>query len=92
MVLLMKMMQLLDGLFPQEAEIRLWVVACALVAGVVFFFRFLGWPCENDARPSMRCSPLDAMRIRSDQPLLPGIHNAGLFSSDGSLVDPVYLC
>ena len=92
MVLLMKMMLLLDGLFPQEAVILLWVVACALVAGVVFFFRFPGWPCENDVRPLMHCSPLCAMRIRNDLLLLPGIHSAGLFSLDGSQVDPVYLC
>ena len=83
MVLLMKMMPLLDDVFPQEAEIRLWVVAYAQVAGVVFFFPFLGWPCESGVRPLMHYSPLYAMSIRSDLPSLPGTHNAGLFSSDG---------
>ena len=88
----MGMVPMLVGLLPQEAEIRLWDVACVLVVGVVSFFQFLCWPCANGAWPWMRCSPRDAMRMQSDQPLLPDSHNVGLFSSDGSLVNHVCLC
>ena len=92
MVLLMRMMLMLVDLSLQGAEIRLWEVACALEVGLVSFFRFLCWPCENGALSLMRCFPRGAMRMQSDQPWLPDSHNAGLFSSDGSPVDHVCFC
>ena len=92
MVVLMKMMPLADGVFPQEAEICLLVVVYAQVAGVVFSFLFLGWPCESGVGPLMHCSPLCAMSIRNDLLSLLGIHNAGLSSSDGQQVGPASLC
>ena len=88
----MRMRLMSVGLFPQEAEKRLWEVACALVVGVVFFSRFLCWPCESDASPLMRCSLHDAMKRQSGQPLLLDSHNVGLFFSDGSPLGHVYLC
>ena len=88
----MRMMPMLDGLFPQEAEIRLWEVACALVVGVVFFSQFLCWPCGSDASPLMRCSPHDAMNRQSGQLWQLDNHNAGLFFSDGAPSGHVFLC
>ena len=92
MVLMKRMILMLVDWYPQEADLQWWEVACAPVVVVVFFSRFLCWPCESDAWPSMRCSLHDAMRRQSDQPLLLDSHNVGLFFSDGSPSGHVFLC